>query len=108
MKGKEGLLHVSEHSNERIEDMRNEMSEGDTVKVKLIAIDEKTGKYRLSSRIDEDSHSRRPSRFNSSDKFRKPRRQVDKFNSRHNRDRDNRDRDSRDSRDRGSRRRSDF
>lgn len=48
--GKSGLLHVSEISHERITDVTTVFSEGDDVKVKLIGIDEKTGKMRLSAK----------------------------------------------------------
>ncbi|MFT6334395.1 MAG: polyribonucleotide nucleotidyltransferase [Saprospiraceae bacterium] len=48
--GKSGLLHVSEVSHERINDVSTVFSEGDTVKVKLIGVDEKTGKMRLSAK----------------------------------------------------------
>jgi polyribonucleotide nucleotidyltransferase len=48
--GKSGLLHVSEISHERINDVSTVFSEGDSVKVKLIGIDEKTGKMRLSAK----------------------------------------------------------
>ncbi len=48
--GKSGLLHVSEISHERINDVSTVFSEGDDVKVKLIGIDEKTGKMRLSAK----------------------------------------------------------
>ncbi len=46
--GKSGLLHVSEISYSRIENVEDHFSEGDEVKVKLIEIDERTGKLRLS------------------------------------------------------------
>jgi polyribonucleotide nucleotidyltransferase len=46
--GKSGLLHISEVSHARIDKIEDVFSEGDVVKVKLIAIDKKTGKYRLS------------------------------------------------------------
>ncbi len=46
--GKSGLLHVSEMSNQRIENVEDFIKEGDDVTVKLIEIDQKTGKYRLS------------------------------------------------------------
>lgn len=46
--GKSGLLHVSEISHSRIENVEDVFSEGDTVKFKLIDIDERTGKLRLS------------------------------------------------------------
>ncbi len=47
-KGKSGLLHVSEISHTRINDVSEVFSEGDSVKVKLIGIDPKNGKMRLS------------------------------------------------------------
>ena len=46
--GKSGLLHVSEISHSRIENVEDVFKEGDQVKVKLIDIDKKTGKLRLS------------------------------------------------------------
>ena len=46
--GKSGLLHVSEISHSRIERVDEHFKEGDPVKVKLIDIDKKTGKLRLS------------------------------------------------------------
>jgi polyribonucleotide nucleotidyltransferase len=46
--GKSGLLHVSEISHSRIEKVEDHFSEGDEVRVKLIGIDPKTGKMRLS------------------------------------------------------------
>ena len=47
-KGKSGLLHVSEISHTRINDVSEVFSEGDSLKVKLIGIDPKNGKMRLS------------------------------------------------------------
>ena len=46
--GKDGLLHISEISNERIENVTDALSEGDTVKVKLIGFDR--GKMKLSAK----------------------------------------------------------
>lgn len=46
--GKQGLLHISEISWKRLETMEGVLKEGDTVKVKLIGIDHKTGKFKLS------------------------------------------------------------
>lgn len=46
--GKSGLLHVTEMSHSRIENVEDEFKEGDKVKVKLIGIDKTTGKFRLS------------------------------------------------------------
>ncbi|MDE1191638.1 MAG: polyribonucleotide nucleotidyltransferase [Arachidicoccus sp.] len=45
---KEGLLHISEISWKRLESMDGIFKEGDKVKVKLVGIDQKTGKYKLS------------------------------------------------------------
>ncbi|MDE6542320.1 MAG: S1 RNA-binding domain-containing protein, partial [Muribaculaceae bacterium] len=51
MPHRDGLLHISEISWERLESMEaSGLKEGDTVEVKLIEIDKKTGKYRLSMR----------------------------------------------------------
>ena len=47
-KGKSGLLHVTEMSHSRIDNVEDEFTEGDPVKVKLIGLDAKTGKLRLS------------------------------------------------------------
>ena len=45
---KEGLLHISEISWKRLETMEGVLNEGDKVKVKLLDVDPKTGKFRLS------------------------------------------------------------
>lgn len=45
---KEGLLHISEISWKRLESMEGVLKVGDVVKVKLIGIDHKTGKFKLS------------------------------------------------------------
>ena len=46
--GKEGLLHVSEIKWERVEDVSQVLEEGEEIKVKILAIDSKTGKLKLS------------------------------------------------------------
>ena len=46
--GKEGLMHISEYDWKRTDTLENLLHEGDTVQVKIIAIDEKTGKLKLS------------------------------------------------------------
>jgi polyribonucleotide nucleotidyltransferase len=46
--GKQGLLHISEVSWKRLETMEGVLDEGDMVKVKLIGLDPKTGKFKLS------------------------------------------------------------
>ena len=51
MPNRDGLLHISEISWDRLPDMEaSGLKEGDEVEVKLIEIDKKTGKYRLSMR----------------------------------------------------------
>lgn len=49
--GKQGLLHISEISWKRLETMEGVLKEGDVVKVKLIGVDQKTGKFKLSRKI---------------------------------------------------------
>ncbi len=49
--GKQGLLHISEVSWKRLETMEGVLNEGDAVKVKLIGIDHKTGKFKLSRKV---------------------------------------------------------
>jgi polyribonucleotide nucleotidyltransferase len=46
--GKDGLLHISEIAWERVPTMEGVFKEGDVFDVKLIEVDKKTGKYRLS------------------------------------------------------------
>jgi polyribonucleotide nucleotidyltransferase len=48
MPGKQGLLHISEISWSRLETMDGLFKEGDMVKVKLVGVDPKTGKFKLS------------------------------------------------------------
>ena len=48
MPGKQGLLHISEISWKRLETMDGLFKEGDMVKVKLVGLDPKTGKFKLS------------------------------------------------------------
>ncbi len=55
MAGRDGLLHISEISWDRLENMEaSGLHEGDEVTVKLIEIDKKTGKFRLSMRALQD------------------------------------------------------
>jgi polyribonucleotide nucleotidyltransferase len=49
--GKEGLLHISEIDWKRIPSMEGIFNTGDKVQVKLIEIDNKTGKLRLSRKV---------------------------------------------------------
>lgn len=48
MPGKDGLLHISEIKHERLETMDGVLEIGEEVKVKLIDVDKKTGKFKLS------------------------------------------------------------
>lgn len=49
--GKEGLLHISEIKWERLESMEGVLEIGEEIKVKLLDIDKKTGKFRLSRKV---------------------------------------------------------
>jgi polyribonucleotide nucleotidyltransferase len=51
MPGKDGLLHISEITWDRLETMKGVFNEGDRIKVKLIDVDKKTGKFRLSKKV---------------------------------------------------------
>lgn len=51
MPGKEGLLHISEVSWKRLETLDGVLAEGDSVKIKLIGTDPKSGKLRLSRKV---------------------------------------------------------
>ena len=52
MPGKDGLLHISEVSWERLETMEDSgLKEGDSIQVKLIDIDPKSGKFKLSRKV---------------------------------------------------------
>ena len=49
--GKQGLLHISEISHSRLETMDGIFKEGDKIQVKLIGLDPKTGKFKLSHKV---------------------------------------------------------
>ena len=51
MPGREGLLHISEIKWERIEKMDGILEVGEEIQVKLVEIDKKTGKFRLSRKV---------------------------------------------------------
>jgi len=46
--GESGLVHISQLANERVKNVRDVVKEGDEIIVKVIGIDSKTGKIRLS------------------------------------------------------------
>jgi polyribonucleotide nucleotidyltransferase len=49
--GKDGLLHISEIDWTRLEDVESVLKVGDKIQVKLIEIDKKTGKLKLSRKV---------------------------------------------------------
>jgi polyribonucleotide nucleotidyltransferase len=51
MPGKDGLLHISEIKWERLESMDGVLEPGEEIMVKLIDVDKKTGKFKLSRKI---------------------------------------------------------
>ena len=80
--GKDGLLHISEIDWKRLETVEEAgIHEGDKIKVKLMEIDPKTGKYKLSNRVlipkpeGYQERERRP-RLEGSNGERRPRREA--------------------------------
>ncbi|WP_194775587.1 polyribonucleotide nucleotidyltransferase [Pararhodonellum marinum] len=51
MPGKDGLLHISEIKWERLENMEGVLEPGEEIMVKLIDVDKKTGKFKLSRKV---------------------------------------------------------
>jgi polyribonucleotide nucleotidyltransferase len=51
MPGKEGLLHVSEIDWKRVEKPEEVLKEGEEIEVKLLEIDQRTGKFKLSRKV---------------------------------------------------------
>jgi len=49
--GKDGLLHISEIEWRRLEKVEEVLKEGDIIEVKLLAVDEKNGKLKLSRKV---------------------------------------------------------
>jgi polyribonucleotide nucleotidyltransferase len=49
--GVDGLLHVSEIDHKRVENVEDYLKEGDVLKVKVVDIDAKTGKLKLSRKV---------------------------------------------------------
>ncbi len=54
--GKDGLVHISQISNERVENVSDKLSEGETVRVKVLEVD-KQGRIRLSMKAVESADS---------------------------------------------------
>lgn len=59
MPGKDGLVHVSQISNERVEKVSDKLKEGDVVKVKVLEVD-KQGRIRLSMKAVEEGEGQSP------------------------------------------------
>ena len=82
--GKDGLLHISEIDWKRLETVEESgLQEGDTVQVKLVDVDPKTGKFKLSRRVlmpkpegyvERPEREDRPPRENRPDRYDRPRR----------------------------------
>jgi polyribonucleotide nucleotidyltransferase len=51
MPGKQGLLHISEIDWKRLNTMEGLFNEGDKIQVKLLEVDKKSGKFRLSRKV---------------------------------------------------------
>ncbi len=51
MPGKEGLLHISEIEWRRLDKVEEVLKEGDEIEVKLIGVDPRTGKFKLSRKV---------------------------------------------------------
>lgn len=86
--GKDGLLHISEIDWKRLETVEDAgIHEGDKIRVKLLEIDPKTGKYKLSRRVLLEKpegyveRERRPRRENGGE--RRPRRDDNREGRRH-------------------------
>ena len=88
--GKEGLLHISEISWKRINNVEDEIKVGDEIEVKLLDVDQKSGNLKLSRR----ALLPKP-----------PQEEMEKREPRENRDNDRDNRDNRNNRDNRDRRR---
>jgi polyribonucleotide nucleotidyltransferase len=85
LKGKEGLLHISEVAWERLETLDGILKEGQQIDVKLLEIDKKTGKYKLSRKVlleKPDGYVERPPREDRGDRPRDERRGKPNFSKR--------------------------
>lgn len=111
--GKDGLLHVSEMDWNRVENAEDFIKEGEELEVKLIGIDEKTGKLKLSRKVllpKPEGYVERPPRTERTERGDRPPRRDDRrdnnrrdFNRRDDNRRDDNRRDN-DHRDRRPRR----
>ena len=97
--GKEGLLHISEISWERLDTMDGVFEDNEEVKVKLIELDERSGKLRLSRKVlleKPEGYVERPPRERRDNNRGRDNRNRGRNDRRgNNRGRDNRNRDNR-------------
>ncbi|MFT4062428.1 MAG: polyribonucleotide nucleotidyltransferase [Edaphocola sp.] len=86
MPGKQGLLHISEVSWKRLDNLDGVLAEGDAIKIKLLGLDPKTGKFRLSRKVlmekpegyvDQPEHSERRDRPDRGERKPRPERKRD-------------------------------
>ncbi len=85
LKGKEGLLHISEVAWERLETLDGILKEGQEIEVKLLDVDKKTGKYKLSRKVlleKPENYVERPPREDRGDRPRDERRGKPNFSKR--------------------------
>jgi polyribonucleotide nucleotidyltransferase len=99
MPGKEGLLHISEISWNRLQTVEEELTEGQEIEVKLLDMD-RDGKMKLSRRVLLPKPEGMPDRPERSNDDRPPRRDDNRGGDRGGDRRDNRGGDRRDNRDR--------
>ena len=83
--GKEGLMHISEYDWNRTETLEGILNEGDVVRVKIIAIDEKYGKLKLSRK----ALLPKPEGYTENERPRAPRRDGERAPRREGSDRGN-------------------
>ena len=93
MPGKEGLLHVSEISWERVNNVEDVLNTGDEIEVKLLEVNKATGKLKLSAKVllpKPEGYVERPPRSDNRNRDRNDR--GNRPHSSGNRDRGSRDR----------------
>ena len=64
--GSQGLVHISQIANNFVQNITDHVNVGDTVKVKVLSIDEESGKISLSMKEALPPQPKRPSNFNRS------------------------------------------
>ncbi len=103
--GKQGLLHISEIKWERLDTMDGIFKEGEEIEVKLLDVDQKTGKFKLSRKVllEKPEGYVEPQRRERRDNDRRGGNDRRRDGGRDNRGRDNRGRDNRGRDNRGPR-----